>query len=69
MVIGTEDKTKLARGVSERLAATFGNYRKLGKEAANAIPNSRLIEYENIGHVPHLEIPEQFHADLIEFLK
>ena len=69
VVIGTEDKTKLARGVSERLAATFGNYRKLGKEAANAIPNSRLIEYENIGHVPHLEIPEQFHADLIEFLK
>lgn len=68
VVVGSEDKTRLARGADEKLTESLGNYRKLGKEAAAAIPGSRLIVYEGIGHIPHLEIPARFHSDLIRFL-
>jgi pimeloyl-ACP methyl ester carboxylesterase len=31
--------------------------------------NSTLLLYPGIGHAPQIEIPDQFHADLIRFLK
>jgi len=33
------------------------------------IPNSELLIYENMGHVPMEEIPERSAADFMEFLK
>jgi len=27
-----------------------------------------LVEFEGVGHVPHLEVPEHFHAAVLEFL-
>ena len=69
VMAGSEDKTKLARGASPEVAARLGNYRELARSAARSIPNARVIIYEGVGHVPHLEIPERFHQDLIGFLK
>ncbi|MDA0687920.1 MAG: alpha/beta hydrolase [Proteobacteria bacterium] len=34
----------------------------------NELQNSALLLYPEVGHNPHVEIPEQFHADLIRFL-
>ena len=34
----------------------------------NELPNSALHLYPEIGHNPQVEIPDQFHADLIRFL-
>ena len=46
----------------------LGNVPQLGKDAQKRIPNARLVEFENVGHVPHLEAPNRFHAAVLAFL-
>lgn len=41
----------------------------LAKNVASELPNSALLLYPDIGHAPHVEIPDRFHADLIRFLR
>lgn len=41
----------------------------LARNVANELQNSAIILYPNVGHAPQIEIPDQFHADLIRFLK
>ncbi len=45
------------------------NYAALAEHVSETIPNAELILYPGIGHNPHFEIPEQYHADLISFLR
>jgi pimeloyl-ACP methyl ester carboxylesterase len=70
LVIGQEDRTTLGRGlVPDEVLKTLGNYPELGRRAAADIPGARLIELSRVGHIPHLEAPQQFHEPLIRFLK
>ncbi|HAA30917.1 MAG TPA: alpha/beta hydrolase [Cyanobacteria bacterium UBA8553] len=70
LVIGQEDRTTLGRNfVTEDVLATLGQFPQLGKAAAKDIPNSKLVELDNVGHIPHLEAPEAFHQALLDFLK
>jgi pimeloyl-ACP methyl ester carboxylesterase len=70
LVIGLEDRTALGRGlVSPEAEATLGRYTELGRAAAKDIPGSRLVELPSVGHIPHLESPDQFHVALLDFLK
>ena len=41
----------------------------LAKHVADTIPNAELVLINNVGHIPHLEAPDRFHAELIRFLK
>jgi pimeloyl-ACP methyl ester carboxylesterase len=69
LVIGQEDRTALGKGaVSKEVAATLGRYPRLGREAAADIPGAKLVELEDVGHIPHLEVPERFHEELLGFL-
>lgn len=68
VLVGTKDKTKLARNAPEEVAAKLGNYRELGWQTARAIPGAKQVTFEGIGHVPHLEIPERFHETILAFL-
>jgi pimeloyl-ACP methyl ester carboxylesterase len=45
------------------------NFPVLAKNVADTIPNAELVLIDNVGHIPHLEAPDQFHAELIRFLK
>lgn len=69
LVIGQSDRTVVGKNLAppERLK-TAGQYPVLGKAAAKDIPNSRLVELPNVGHIPHLEAPAAFHTALREFL-
>jgi pimeloyl-ACP methyl ester carboxylesterase len=49
--------------------ATLGRYPELGRRAKQAIPGASLVELDGVGHIPHLEAPERFHAALLAFLK
>ena len=70
LIIGTRDKTALGKQlVSEEVKKTMGNYAELGKKTQKAIPNSKLIEVPNTGHLPHIESFGQFIKPLIVFLK
>lgn len=69
LIIGTRDRTALGKPlVSEDVRKTMGLYNKLGKATQKAIPNSTLVEIENIGHLPHIESFDKFIAPLKSFL-
>jgi pimeloyl-ACP methyl ester carboxylesterase len=70
VVIGQEDRTTLGAGeLPPRMLATLGRYPNLGKKTAAALPHAKLVEMENVGHVPHLEAHRRFHADLLKFIE
>lgn len=70
LIIGTRDKTAIGKQlVSEEIKKTMGNYSELGKKTQKAIPNSKLVEIPNTGHLPHIESFDQFIKPLIVFLK
>ncbi|MDR8394333.1 alpha/beta hydrolase [Aliifodinibius sp. S!AR15-10] len=70
LIIGQRDRTALGTGsVPDSVAATMGNYPRLGKETAEKIPNSTLIELNDIGHLPHIEDFDLFISKLLPALK
>ncbi|MDQ1469782.1 MAG: hypothetical protein QOJ99_1262 [Bryobacterales bacterium] len=45
------------------------NFPALAKHIANTIPNADLVLFPNVGHVPHIQIPDRFNAELLKFLR
>lgn len=69
LIIGQRDRTALGTGlVPDSVAATMGNYPKLGKKTARAIPNATLVELDDIGHLPHIEAFDRFIDILLSHL-
>ena len=70
LIIGTRDRTAIGKPlVPEEVRKTMGLYNELGKKTQRAIPDSELVEIENVGHSPHIEKFESFIKPLIRFLK
>jgi pimeloyl-ACP methyl ester carboxylesterase len=69
LVIGQQDRTAIGKDrVAPEVAATMGNYPELGRKVAKQIPNAKLVEIDQCGHIPHFEQPEKWHRALLEFL-
>lgn len=69
LIIGTRDRTALGKNLApENIRETMGLYYELGKKTQQKIPNSKLVEIENIGHLPHIESFEKFIQPLTNFL-
>ncbi len=70
LIIGTRDRTALGKPlVSEDVRKTMGLYNQLGKETQKQIPNSLLLELNDVGHLPHIEDFERFIKPLVMFLQ
>jgi len=70
LIIGVRDRTALGKNlVPDKVAATMGLYDELGKKAAKAIPKSKLVELEGIGHIPQYEAFDAYFSALSGFLK
>ena len=70
LIIGTRDRTALGKPlVSEEVRQKMGRYDLLGKATQKKIPGSKLVEIENIGHLPHIESFDKFIIPLVEFMK
>ena len=70
LIIGTRDRTALGKNlVSAEVRATMGLYDQLGEKTRERIPNAKLVELEDIGHLPHIEDFDRFIDALIKFLK
>ncbi|WP_372773670.1 alpha/beta fold hydrolase [Mangrovibacterium sp.] len=70
LIIGQRDRTALGKPlVSEDVRKTMGNYPELGRKTREEIKGSRLIELDNVGHLPHIEAFNRFIEPLIEFLE
>lgn len=69
LIIGNRDRTALGKNlVSEDISSTMGRYEILGKNTREAIPQAKLVELDNVGHMPHLESFEKFIGPLLEYL-
>ncbi|MEP2777649.1 MAG: alpha/beta hydrolase [Luteolibacter sp.] len=69
LIIGQRDTTALGKNtVPEEISKTMGDYPALGKKTADAIPDSKLVEIEGIGHLPHIESFESFIEPLLAFI-
>ena len=70
LIIGTRDRTALGKPlVSDEIRKTMGLYDKLGKQTHENIPDSKLVELDNIGHLPHIESFDRFIEPLSGFLQ
>lgn len=70
LIIGTRDRTAIGKErAPKEIQAKMGLYTELGKKTQQAIPNSKLMELDNIGHLPHIEAFDQFIKPLTEFIK
>jgi pimeloyl-ACP methyl ester carboxylesterase len=64
---GKEDKTIVGKALlSDKEKAKHGQYKILGPETAKKIPYCKLIEFENCGHIPHIEVADKFLKALVE---
>jgi pimeloyl-ACP methyl ester carboxylesterase len=69
LIIGQRDRTALGKAKAPKdVQATLGNYPQLGKITNAKIPNSKLVELDNVGHMPHIEAYPRFIAPVLEFL-
>jgi pimeloyl-ACP methyl ester carboxylesterase len=69
LIVGELDRTALGKNlVPASVAQTMGNYPELGRVTAAKIPNCRLVEIPGVGHVPHVEVFDQFIKTVMEFL-
>jgi pimeloyl-ACP methyl ester carboxylesterase len=70
LIIGQEDRTVVGGNlVPEEVRKMLGQYPELGKAAARDIPGSKLVELKNVGHIPHLEVPDVFNQELLAFVQ
>ncbi|MEJ6981109.1 alpha/beta hydrolase [Pedobacter sp. P351] len=69
LLIGTEDKTIVGKGLlSAEQQGKHGQYKLLGKDIVKKIPVGRLIEFDGVGHIPHIQIFDKFMAALFQVL-
>lgn len=70
LIIGTRDRTALGKPlVSDEVRKTMGRYDKLGKATQKKIPGAKLVEIDDIGHLPHIEAFDKFIDSLLAFLE
>ncbi|MDR6967629.1 pimeloyl-ACP methyl ester carboxylesterase [Flavobacterium arsenatis] len=70
LIIGTRDRTAIGKEKAPKdVQPLMGLYNELGKKTQQAIPNSTLMELDNIGHLPHVEDFDRFIQPLLVFLE
>lgn len=71
LIIGTRDRTAIGKAnvKDKKVAESMGRYDLLGKATQQKIKGSKLVEIENVGHLPHIEVFEQFINPVKAFLK
>ncbi|MFT3739270.1 MAG: alpha/beta hydrolase [Breznakibacter sp.] len=71
LIIGTRDRTAIGKSNvrDPAIREQMGQYQILGKETQKKIEGSKLVELDNVGHLPHIEVFERFIRPLTEFLE
>jgi pimeloyl-ACP methyl ester carboxylesterase len=70
IIIGQEDRTIVGKKlVPKEIVSQHGLYPQLGKMFHERVKNSKLVELEGIGHIPHVQDFERFKREVLGFLK
>ena len=56
------------RELSNAQRDTMGRYDRLGRAAAKAIPKASLVEFDDVGHLPQVEVFDDYLQALLSFL-
>lgn len=69
LIIGQADRTAIGKDAAPaEIKPGLGNYPALGKKTHELIRNSKLVELEGVGHLPHIESFDAFIKPLVAFL-
>lgn len=69
LLIGEKDNTAIGKGrAPAAVRETLGDYEALARKTEAAIPGAALVSFPDLGHSPHIEAADRFHAKLIEEL-
>lgn len=69
IIIGQADRTIVGKALlAKEAAAAHGNYPQLGRWLQGQIKGSLLVELEGVGHIPHIQTPEDFKKQVLAFL-
>lgn len=70
LIIGTRDRTAIGKAFAPaELQPLMGQYQLLGKETQKKIKNSKLVELDGVGHLPHIEVFDRLIKPLLDFVK
>jgi pimeloyl-ACP methyl ester carboxylesterase len=69
LIVGAEDHVvPLGQYADPTAAARLGDFITLSEQAVRDIPNATRVVVPDCGHIPHLEVPDQFLGYLLPFL-
>ena len=71
LIIGTRDRTAIGKNLVKdpAIRESMGQYQLLVKATQQKIPGSKLVELDDVGHLPHIETFDRFIEPLLRFLK
>lgn len=70
LIIGQRDRTAIGKAwVARDVANSMGNYPALGQAAAKRIPNARLVEIAEAGHLPQVDSFQKYIQALMDFIR
>lgn len=70
LLLGTRDRTAIGKGwAPAKVKDQLGRYDQLGKHVVKLIPKGKLVELDNIGHMPQVEAYERYIKELKDFLR
>lgn len=70
VMVGTKDHTIVGKALlSKAEQEKHGIYKELGKATASKIPNAKLVEFDGVGHIPHIQVYDEFMKQLLNCLK
>ncbi len=69
LIIGQADRTVVGKEeLTDDQKKIYGNYPELGKKTQQAIKGAQLVELQGVGHIPHIQEPDQFKNAVMYFL-
>ena len=70
LIIRTRDRTAIGKDrAPKELQPKMGQNQELGKKTQQQVTGSKLVEIENVGHLPHIELYDKFWSALYDFIK
>lgn len=69
LIIGQADRTILGKNrLPKDEQNEYGQYPELGRKIKSEIPDAKLVEFENVGHIPHVQVFDEFMKAVLEFV-
>ena len=70
IIVGQKDGTILGKNlINKKKQSLHGNIPALARKAAATMKNGRIVVIPGVGHIPHIQTPDIFNADVVNFLK